>query len=771
MKLSLLFSVLLIFFGGVLHLAAQTSAIDPYNIVWKEASADASGSMPCGGGDIGLNVWVEKGDLLFYFSRSGSFDENNALLKGGRVRVRLQPNVLEGAVRQELVLRDGSVVISGTGVRITVWVDVFRPAIHLDLTGDRALNAEVCYESWRTADRVMTGKANNANSYKWAAKQAPGGKVVTWRDSIRFHDQQVVFYHRNRPGNTVFDVTVRQQGLEGVKSQLTDPLKDLTFGGLLEGSGMVAAGKTSGRYLDTDFEGWKLVSSKPARERHILLVLATAQTASEALWQVKLGSAEAAVRAHQKEARESTRQWWSAFWKRSFIYLETPDSSLAWQAGRNYQLFRYMLGCNAFGDYPTKFNGGLFTYDPSLTDSSLRLTPDFRNWGGGTMTAQNQRLVYWPMLRSGDFEEMRPQFMFYLRGLRAAELRTKIYWGHPGACFTEQLENFGLPNTAEYGWDMPAEHDKGVEYNAWLEYEWDTVLEFCLMMLETERYTGDDIHEYLPFIESCLTFFNEHYTYVAKMRGRRALDGDGHLILYPGSGGETYKMAYDASSTLSGLQTVLKRVLELPAGYLTDSARAEWVTMLRRLPPLPYRNFGDHPTIAPARVWERVNNKESMQLYPVFPWGIYGVGRPGLDTAINTYKYDTDAVKFRSYVGWKQDNIFAARLGLTEEAAALTVKKLQDGPRRFPAFWGPGFDWTPDHNWGGSGMIGLQEMLLQTDGKKIYLFPAWPHLWDVHFKLFAPYNTTVEAVLRNGKLVSLDVEPEQRRQDIINLLP
>jgi hypothetical protein len=366
---------------------------------------------------------------------------------------------------------------------------------------------------------------------------------------------------------------------------------------------------------------------------------------------------------------------------------------------------------------------------------------------------------------------MRPQFAFYLRGLRAAELRTKTYWGHPGACFTEQLENFGLPNNAEYGWDMPADHDKGVEYNAWLEYEWDTVLEFCLMMLETERYTGEDIHEYLPFIESCLTFFNEHYTYLAKMRGRRALDGDGHLILYPGSGGETYKMAYDASSTISGLQTVLKRVLELPAGYLTDSARAEWVTMLRRLPPLPYRNFGDHPTIAPARVWERVNNKESMQLYPVFPWGIYGIGRPGLDTAINTYKYDTDAVKFRSYVGWKQDNIFAARLGLTEEAAALTVKKLQDGPRRFPAFWGPGFDWTPDHNWGGSGMIGLQEMLLQTDGKKIYLFPAWPQLWDVHFKLFAPYNTTVEAVLRNGKLVSLDVEPEQRRQDIINLLP
>jgi hypothetical protein len=386
------------------------------------------------------------------------------------------------------------------------------------------------------------------------------------------------------------------------------------------------------------------------------------------------------------------------------------------------------------------------------------------------MTAQNQRLVYWPLLRSGDFELMKPQFQFYLRSLQTAQLRSRVYWGHDGACFTEQLENFGLPNSAEYGWDMPADHDKGVEYNAWLEYEWDTALEFCLMMLETERYAGADVQVYLPFVESCLRFFDEHYRYLAALRGRRTLDGDGKLILYPGSGGETYKMAYDASSTIAGLQTVLTRLLELPSASLPDSSRAFFTTMLHRLPPLTYRNFDGHVTIAPARVWERVNNKESMQLYPVFPWGIYGVGRPGLDTAINTYKYDTDAIRFRSYIGWKQDNIFAARLGLTAEAATLTVKKLADGPRRFPAFWGPGFDWTPDHNWGGSGMIGLQEMLLQSDGKKIYLFPAWPAAWDVHFKLYAPYSTTVEAELKDGKLVSLKVQPEERRGDIINLL-
>jgi hypothetical protein len=189
--------------------------------------------------------------------------------------------------------------------------------------------------------------------------------------------------------------------------------------------------------------------------------------------------------------------------------------------------------------------------------------------------------------------------------------------------------------------------------------------------------------------------------------------------------------------------------------------------MLTRIPPIPFQQYDGHKTIAPAETWQRIQNSEIPQLYPVFPWGIYGVGKPDLDIAVNTYKYDPKAIKEHSYIGWKQSNIFAARLGLTNEAAELTRLKFKDGPHRFPSFWGPGFDWTPDHNWGGSAMIGLQEMLLQVDGKKIYLLPAWPKDWNVHFKLHAPYNTTVEAVVKDGKVETLKVTPESRTADVI----
>jgi len=730
--------------------------------------------MPCGGGDIGLNVWVENGELLFYIAQSGTFDENNALLKLGRVRIKLSPNPFDGKeFRQQLNLQNGHLMIGASNgslkTNIMIWVDVFHPAIHVDIESSKPIASEATYETWRYRDRFSTGRANNANSYKWASQQ-----VKTFKDEIAFENNTILFYHRNDP-NTVFDVTVKQQGLDSVKDQLFNPLKDLTFGGRIEGNNLQVAGQTEGVYTNTDFKGWKLKSKTATRSQSINIYLYRANATSVDEWKTGL-SASIQKSSADKNALINTRNWWKDFWNRSFVFidpgrrvLESP-SPYPFDVGRNYQLFRYMLGCNVFGEYPTRFNGGLFTYDPTFVDTSYSFTPDFRNWGGGVHTAQNQRLVYFPMIKSGDFDLLKPQFDFYLRILKNAELRSKVYWHHDGACFTEQMENFGLPNMAEYGFKRPSNFDKGVEYNAWLEYLWDTVLEFCLMMLEEERYTQKDISSYIPFIESCLKFFDEHYQYLAKQRGIKTLDGNGQLVLFPGSGAETFKMAYNATSTIAALKTVTERVLQLPQHYLSEEKKKYFEGLLKRIPAISFTEFEGHKTIAPAKTWERVNNVESPQLYPVFPWGMYGIGKPDLDVALNTWKYDSNVIKFRSAVGWKQDNIFAARLGLSEEAAKLTLLKLKNSGRKFPAFWGPGFDWTPDHNWGGSGMIGLQEMLMQVDGEKIYLFPAWPKSWDVHFKLHAPYQTTVEGVLKNGKMESLKVMPQSREKDLINLL-
>jgi hypothetical protein len=100
----------------------------------------------------------------------------------------------------------------------------------------------------------------------------------------------------------------------------------------------------------------------------------------------------------------------------------------------------------------------------------------------------------------------------------------------------------------------------------------------------------------------------------------------------------------------------------------------------------------------------------------------------------------------------------------------VAIFKLSDSGLRFPVFRDTD-DWTPDHNWLGAGMTGVQEMLMQTPGRKIHLLAAWPKDWNVDFKLHAPYQTVVEGAVRKGKLESLKVTPEERRKDITIVEP
>jgi alpha-L-fucosidase 2 len=78
-------------------------------------------------------------------------------------------------------------------------------------------------------------------------------------------------------------------------------------------------------------------------------------------------------------------------------------------------------------------------------------------------------------------------------------------------------------------------------------------------------------------------------------------------------------------------------------------------------------------------------------------------------------------------------------------------------------------DYMPDEDNGGNGENGLQQMLMQADGKKILLLPAWPAGWNVDFKLNAPYKTTVEGKVINGRLINLKVTPISRMADVVDM--
>lgn len=102
---------------------------------------------------------------------------------------------------------------------------------------------------------------------------------------------------------------------------------------------------------------------------------------------------------------------------------------------------------------------------------------------------------------------------------------------------------------------------------------------------------------------------------------------------------------------------------------------------------------------------------------------------------------------------WSQDGQQAARLGLTEEAKANLIAKLDFANKhhRFPVIWGPNFDWTPDQDHGSNLLTTLQDMVMQSYDGTVYLLPAFPKDWEVSFRLHTPRHTVVTGHYKNGK--------------------
>ena len=154
----------------------------PRDYVWTSQSRNSSESMPCGGHDIGMNVWVEQGDVLFYIQQSGWFDENNTLLKAGRWRLHFDGNPFDSKdFQQRLCLDDGVVYIKGGGTSIKIWADVYSPIVFVTTESKKKAKVTLSYESWRYKDRTVTKAECQQCSYKWLIPK----DCKTFADSIK----------------------------------------------------------------------------------------------------------------------------------------------------------------------------------------------------------------------------------------------------------------------------------------------------------------------------------------------------------------------------------------------------------------------------------------------------------------------------------------------------------------------------------------------------------------------------------------------------------
>jgi hypothetical protein len=738
--------------GATTGAGASDWPADPSHadLTWDSPSADCNGSMPLGNGDIGLNVWWETaGGLTFYIGKTDSWDENGRLLKLGRVRLRLDPDPLAGSAapfRQTLHLADATITFDlGAGedaAQVRLWVDANQPLVHVTIDTRRPAAATMSIESWRRATAPLPSSEVGDPAYE---PGRPGNQHVPLTvDADAFLPGaagRIGWYHHNArsigPG-----MTAALQDMEGYPQP--DPLLHRTFGALIRASDAIASGNDTLR--------------RPAATSHRFAIAAlTAHPASPDEWLARIDPiAQQAATADPAAARAAHESWWRDFWDRSFIRVTSAtDPQGAADVTRAYALQRFVNACGGRGAYPIKFNGSTF----NVAHPGAPGDADYRRWGAGYWW-QNTRLPYVSMCTSGDFDLMAPLFRMYAgEHLEMAKHRTRHYFGHGGAYLNECAYFWGAAFNESYGWTPRAERTLTINESRWHRWEWQGGLELLFMMLDFYEHTLDEAFRQqtlLPFADAILTFYDLHY----------ADDATGRMVIEPAQALETWWECTNPMPEVAGLDAVTQRLLALPATEPAGAPqRALWRRLRARTPALPTRTVDGAPVLAPAERFAQKQNVENPELYAVFPYRRIAVGRPGTDLGIEALRQRDD----RGHSGWRQDDIFMAYLGLADETRDALAARTRDrhAASRFPAFFGPNYDWTPDQCHGGVLLKVLQAMLIQTDGRAIHLLPAWPADWDADFRLHAPLRTMVEGRVRGGVVQDLTVEPPARRAEVV----
>jgi alpha-L-fucosidase 2 len=708
---ALIMSLIILIFDTGLKVSAQKNRdvinqLNSYNVIWDVPGPGSAQSMPLGNGDIGLNLWVEpNGNLNFYISKTDSWSENNRGTWG--------------------LLKLGRVVVSLEP----------RPALTTFLQVLKLRTGEILIKEGATTYRVWVD-ANNPVIRVEAQSKRPVSMTVrlnNWRrvtqnsisaDTILHGEtNKITWYHRN---SSTSDVHVANN----------------TFGAIIKGNNLVNSSDTT------------LISSTPATSQLISIYPLTVPGTTSAGWLTKLNEKVAGIESlNYEKTRSSHQEWWNQFWHRSWIFIR--GDTTATKTTRGYILQRFVTACGGRGAYPIKFNGSIFTVDdPALIPVGEKVArsvnPDFR-WWGGQYWFQNTRAMYWPRLEAGDFDIMLPLFNMYAKIIPDNAKQVLTYYKHEGSYFAE---------TAPF-WGGISYAGPEVREN-WTTHYFTPVLELSMMMLDYYEYTGDNEfarQTLLPVAKAGITFFDKHFQ----------RDSTGRLLLDPVNSIEMYWKVHNPAPDIAGLRAILPRLIALPDNLADKASKASWCSLLQQMPPLPVGKSGNESVLLPytGPQTAKFRNSENPELYAVYPFRIYGMGKPDLQLAINTFK----ARKMTFKGCWSQDPEQAAMLGLSDIAKKYVEFNFnfKDPRLKFPAFWLQKNDYAPDQDNGGNGEMGLQQMVMQADGRKILLLPTWPAGWEGDFKLNAPFRTTVQGTIKQGHVTNLVVTPAERKADVIDL--
>ena len=271
-----------------------------------------------------------------------------------------------------------------------------------------------------------------------------------------------------------------------------------------------------------------------------------------------------------------------------------------------------------------------------------------------------------------------------------------------------------------------------------------------------------------------LLFYDEHYPKYP----------NGTLWLKDAQALETWPNCTNPTPQVAALHRICEGLLALPTALVSNASRAFFsrVCTGNGLPDIPRTGGGLLLSPCEGGFPTQHVNSENVEMYAVWPYELFAVNRttqPKWPLEVGVASFN--AVHFgHGNTAWRYDGQDAAVLGMASYALSMIqARVLTQGTTEnssFPGYLARDFaDGAPQLESNGIVSVTLQKMLMQVEGRRIMLFPAWLRSFDVDAKLHFPAGPggalpgTLHVVLVSGELKVLEVEPSSRKGDVVVL--
>lgn len=676
--------------------------------------------MATGTGKTGIAVMAHD-DIEFQINHEAALDEHGWLRVLGRLRLRLEGDPITAAAKagkfrmlhdlRKSVIRISADTEDGLlqiEIRANVPSDLIRVDIH--------------------DDRKTPGRATLLLESDWQA---------TSRDDAR--PGSIRLWHENGSKTDWHEANVAG-GLKN-DSDFIDPLKNRCFGIFIDAD-------TSEKWSENKLE-------LPGAAHIAFHITAAASMGREHL--LEMFDERIAKSKDKNKFVAEHEAWWREYWSR--VWFESDASMCRHMTA--YDMYRYFSavtsGCER--EFPVRFQ-------ISLISSTLRQN----DWTQMQINSVQSIEAYWPMLKNGDWDQLRPLLAFYKRARPLYLQWCRDLYGHPGLIIPYNHNLWGGPLYYKYKPETqkknnrPRFGDKEIcsfTMNKWARYSFEHGVALMQMVKQVADARGDKRLEQelvIPMMRGMCDFFLNHYS----------KDNEGKLVFDPATSGETWYGVRNPTSWILLFRSFLPDVIALANEYSDNHLATNASELLASLPDVPRGDWrSEQDVLLPAKVFDRGApiNVENPELYGIWPYGNYAIGQPDYELARRSYHHRT--WKNQGH-GWDLDVIWAARLGLTDEVLRAYNESYFTATLRCPG----GFSYEGSPTWPeeptlplypsmqgmGASVCHLYEMVCQDRRDGILVLPAWPRDKPLRMAMYSAVAGRVEIDYVPGKPVRVSTE-------------